>query len=340
MSRGGMTLAFPLLCASLAAAQSWLAQETTASASLRGVSAVNPQVAWAGGTGGAWLRTTDGGRTWTASTVHGAEDLDFRAVHAVDERTAYLLSAGAGEKSRIYKTTDGGRQWKLQLTNPDPQGFFDALAFWNRTRAIALGDPVDGHFVVLTTDDGGEHWQRRPTPPAMPGEGAFAASGTCLVVMGSRQAWFGTGGVGGARVFRSGDAGATWMVAPTPLRNDQASAGIFSLAFSGMGRGIAVGGDYTRPDNAERNIAVTEDGGKTWVNPGGAHPRGFRSAVAFVPGTSLWIAVGTSGSDVSSDGGNSWKAFDDGNYNAVSFVSSGAGFAVGPKGRIAKFRVK
>lgn len=335
-----MKLAIAFLCASLAPAQTWVTQNSTTTASLRGVSAVNADVVWASGTGGTWLRTTDGGATWTASKLPGAESLDFRDIQAVDVRTAYLLSIGPGDKSRIYKTTDGGKQWNLQFTNPDAKGFFDALAFWDAKHGIVLGDPVDGHFVVLTTEDGGDHWQRRPTPPAMPNEGAFAASGTCIAVAGSREAWFGTGGVEGARVFHSGDGGATWTAARTPIRNDAAAAGIFSLAFSDALHGIAVGGDYSKPSDAERNIAVTADGGKTWTEPTGIHPKGFRSVVAILPGTPTWVAAGTSGSDVSSDGGNNWKPFDDGNYNAISLVAGGTGFAVGPKGRVAKLAMK
>jgi photosystem II stability/assembly factor-like uncharacterized protein len=335
-----MKLLLAILVASLAMAQRWVPQNSTTSSSLRGVSAVNAKVVWASGTAGTWLRTTDGGLKWTSAQVVGAEDLDFRDVHGVDERTAYLLSIGAGDKSRIYKTVDAGEHWKLEFTNPDAKGFFDALAFWDARHGMLLGDPVDGHFVVMTTDDGGEHWQRRDTPSAVPNEGAFAASGTCLVVAGTREAWFGTGGVEGARVFHTADGGATWSVARTPVRSDAAAAGIFSLAFSDAMHGIAVGGDYSKPEDATRNIAVTSDGGKTWTEPQGVHPKGFRSAVALLPGTSLWVTAGTSGSDVSSDGGTNWRPFDKGSYNAVSFVSASAGFAVGPKGRIAALELK
>ena len=45
--------------------------------------------------------------------------LDFRDIDAVDERTAYVLSIGDGDASRIYKTTDGGRTWTLQFRNTD-----------------------------------------------------------------------------------------------------------------------------------------------------------------------------------------------------------------------------
>ncbi|HEY2014137.1 MAG TPA: hypothetical protein VGH38_11595 [Bryobacteraceae bacterium] len=335
-----MKLLLTLLFSGLTLAQTWTSQNSTTTASFRGVSAVSAKIAWASGTNGTWLRTADGGATWAASQVPGAEALDFRDVQAVDGRTGYLLSIGAGDKSRIYKTIDGGRQWKLLYTNPDPKGFLDAMAFWDARHGIVVGDPVDGHFEVLTTDDGGDHWQRRQTPPAMPNEGAFAASGTCVAVMGTGDAWFGTGGVGGARVFHSGDGGATWTVATTPIRNDAAAAGIFSLAFSDTRHGIAVGGDYTKPEDAERNIAVTADGGKTWTDPAGVPPHGFRSAVAFLPDSKMWIATGTSGSDASSDGGKTWKLFDSGNYNAVSLISSKAGFAVGPKGRVAGFAAR
>ena len=128
-------------------------------------------------------------------------------------------------------------------------------------------------------------------------------------------------------------------MAQTPVRNDAASAGIFSLAFSDPLHGIAVGGDYTKPADAQHNIAVTSDGGRTWTEPSRPHPNGYRSAVAFVPDKKMWIAVGTTGSDISYDDGKSWKLFDAGAFNAVSFASSQAGWAVGPNGRLAEFRL-
>lgn len=320
-------------------AQSWTPQTGGVTASLRGVSAVNARVAWASGAGGTWLRTIDGGAHWQAEHVPGAEGLDFRAVVAIDEQTAWLLSIGAGAKSRIYKTSDAGAHWTEQFVNPDAQGFLDGLAFWDTTHGIALGDPVDGHFAVLVTADGGGHWERLPTPPALPGEGAFAASNTSLAVRGHNEVWFGTGGPKAARVFRSRDGGHTWSVSATPVRSDGASAGIFSLAFGDARHGIAVGGDYAKPAESTANIALTADGGETWSAPTGTPPAGFRSAVAWLPDRRAWIATGTAGSDISTDGGNSWRTFDEGNYNAMSFAQ-GAGWAVGPRGRIAGFRWK
>lgn len=320
-------------------AQTWVTHDSGVAASLRGLSAASDQAVWAGGTGGTYLATTDGGATWRAATVPGAESLDFRGVFAVDARAAYLLASGPGEKSRIYKTTDSGAHWTLQFTNADPKGFFDAIAFWDARHGIVLGDPVDGQFVILTTADGGEHWTKQPTPPALPNEGAFAASNTCLIVRGRHEVWFATGGSGGGRVFHSQNNGVRWTVSRTPIRNDAAGAGIFSIAFSDSRHGVAVGGDYSKPAESQHNIAITSDGGRTWIEPAASHPTGYRSAVAFVSDKKMWVAVGSTGSDVSYDGGKSWRPFDTGAFDAVSFISSKFGWAVGPNGRLAKFQL-
>jgi len=329
---------FLILLAGAAFAQSLVVQPSGSTASLRGVWAVNEKTAWASGTRGTYLKTIDGGATWTAATVPGAETLDFRDVQGVDENTAYLLSIGSGETSRVYKTTDGGAHWTVSLQNPDAKGFFDEMAFWDAMHGILVGDQVDGQMVVMSTEDGGKTWHRRKMPPALPGEGAFAASGTGITVLDKSDVWIGTGGKGAARVYHSKDGGLTWTVAATPMRADSAAAGIFSLAFSDAQHGVALGGDYNKANDETDNIAVTADGGATWTKPGGTAPKGFRSAVAYVADRKMWIVAGPSGADISTDGGRNWKQFDTGNYNAISFVSSQAGWAVGARGRIAAFR--
>jgi len=170
-------------------------------------------------------------------------------------------------------------------------------------------------------------------------EGAFAASNTCLIVMHGGRAWFGSGGPGAARVFRSTDGGQIWTAATTPLRNDGASAGVFSLAFADPQHGVTVGGDYAKDAETVSNIALTADGGASWTVPAG-HPNGFRSAVVYVASRRAWIATGTSGSDMSIDGGVSWKQFDSGAFNALSGAGHGSVWAAGPKGRIARLQWK
>ncbi|MES1257141.1 MAG: hypothetical protein ABUS51_01880 [Acidobacteriota bacterium] len=320
----------------LAFAQSWAPQTSHTTATLRGIAAVSDQVVWASGTAGTWLRTTDGGSTWRPAVVAGAEALDFRGVQTLDGRTAWLMSSGAGEQSRIYQTLDAGEHWKLLFTNPDPNGFFNALAFRDARHGVLAGDPVDGRMTVFTTDDGGRHWSRQRTPPALPEEGSFAASNSCLRLAGKSDIWLATGGRGAARIFHSGDAGRTWKVATTPILNDGPGAGIFSLAFVDTRHGVAVGGDYTKPGQALGNIAFTADGGLTWAAPPGSGPSGFRSAAAWLTNPGLQIVTGPSGSDVSADNGRSWKRFDDGAYNALGVFAGRAVWAAGPRGRIAR----
>ncbi len=216
--------------------------------------------------------TTDGGLTWRAGKVPDAEVLDFRGIRAIDARTVYLMSSGPGDKSRIYKTRDAGEHWALQFTNAEPKGFFDAIAFWDAQHSIVVGDQLDGRAEVLTTDDGGASWQRQSPPPGLPNEGSFAASNTCLTLLGEREAWFGTGGTGAARVFHSTDRGRTWTVATTSVRNDGAAAGIFSLAFADARHGIAVGGDYSKDKEDRQNIALTSGRVRPAPAPWGSVP--------------------------------------------------------------------
>jgi len=318
-----------VLALSLTAQVRFVPQNSGVNASLRGLATVSDQVAWASGTVGTILLTTDGGNTWRRRTVPGAEDLDFRDLAAFGARQAFALSSGVGDKSRIYSTIDGGASWRLLKTNPDPKGFWDAIAFSDPQHGVLMGDSVDGMVVIETTTDGGITWQRRTTPPALPGEGGFAASGTCLVVRGKREIWFGTVA---ARVFHSRDSGKTWTVSETPLRQAEPSAGIFSLAVGPRGALLAVGGDYRKPEQAKQVLSISTDAGKSWTL--GSGPRGFRSAAIFL-NPKLVVTVGTSGADLSRDGGRTWEPLESAGYNAVQ-----PGWAVGPDGRIARVLVK
>ncbi|MEE8585415.1 MAG: YCF48-related protein, partial [Acidobacteriota bacterium] len=238
---------------------SWQRFESGVSASFRGISAVSDQVVWVSGSQGTVLLTKDGGKSWKRLEVPQAEGLDFRDVHAQDGKTAYLLSAGSGELSRIYKTVDGGQSWRMLFKNPHPEGFLNGLAFWDSTHGIAMGDPVKRRLFVLTTNDAGESWERTPAdrlPEVKEGEYGFAASGTSLVAAGQQHAWIGTGGAA-ARVFRTQDRGQSWSVSETPIAAGAPSAGIFSLYFRDTQNGWAIGGDYQQPEKAGGNLART-----------------------------------------------------------------------------------
>lgn len=326
------------LAALVLATPVWTAQQSGVTATLRGVSAVSDRVAWASGSGGTVLRTTDGGATWQKLVVPDAEKLDFRDVDAISDRIAYILSIGNGDSSRIYKTTDGGVTWTLQFTNADPKAFFDAMTFSDPDHGFVFSDSVDGKLVILRTENGGRNWNRVPTeglPPALENEGAFAASGTNIAVFGSDHIWIGTGAAAVARVLHSADGGRTWTAASTPLIAG-GSAGIFSIAFRDAMHGIVVGGDYRKESEAIDNAAITNDGGRTWTKVTGLS--GFRSAVAYVPGatTPTLIAVGPQGADQSTDDGKTWTPLSGatGLHTFSLAKRGGAGFGAGVKGNI------
>jgi photosystem II stability/assembly factor-like uncharacterized protein len=296
-----------LLCVSAAAQSGPRIQISGTKESLRGVSVVSRQVAWASGTHGTYLRTIDSGKTWTPAQVPDSGTVDFRAVVAFSPDEAYLMSSGPGEQSRIYHTADAGQHWNLQFTNKDPKGFFDSMMFWDPKHGIVLGDPIPDekgklHFELLTTDDG-QNWTPIPPeqlPEAKEGEGAFAASNSCLAILDERRfsaasgtskdadsaagfadpnIWFATGGKA-ARVFHSADHGKTWEVADTPIFHGPDSAGIFSIVFRDAQNGVIAGGDYKHPDDDGPNLAFTDNGGKTW-KLSTLHPQAFFSAVAY-----------------------------------------------------------
>ena len=344
----------PLVAAQTA--EVWQMQESGTTAGLRGIDSVagtNGMVAWASGTGGTVLRTTDGGAHWQKCAVpdvatDGAT-LDFRGVQAWDKDSAIVISSGKGGLSRLYLTADGCATWKLMLMNRDPEGFWDAYSEY-RGSAILLGDPVKGHFAVWQTNINrfaNRSDRFKHTPHSRKGEGAFAASNSSLFVESPYgNFWIATGGTSGSRVIRRVNhdfddfAFDTFPASDVPVGGRTESSGIFSLAFrqephvatrgTDYITGIAVGGDYLQPDASSSTAAFTVDSGRHWT-AASKPPHGYRSAVQWSEPLKLWITVGTNGSDISHDDGRTWQPLDNGNWNALSLP-----FVVGPNGRIAR----
>jgi len=327
----------PFLLAVSVMLPSWTLQNSGVTARLRGVSAVSDRVAWTSGSASTVLRTEDGGASWKKITVT-SDTLDFRDVDAIDEKTAYVLSIGNGNTSRIYKTTDGGVTWALQFRNEDPKRFLDAMSFWDADHGLVIGDSIDGRFDILMTKNGGESWTRVPPdilPPALENEGAFAASGTNIAVYGKKYAWIGLGSATRARVLHTRDGGLHWTVSDAPIKSGK-SSGIFSIAFRDARHGVIVGGDYQRESEAIDNVAVSSDGGATWQLVKGV--MGFRSVVAYLPGTETAIALGPSGGDYSTGDGYHWSPLKGPGFDTFCFArGQKIGWGAGARGAIGKF---
>jgi photosystem II stability/assembly factor-like uncharacterized protein len=319
-------------------------QASGSSKLLQAVSPVDTSVVWLSGHGGTFVRTTDGGRTWTAGVVAGADSLEFRDVHAASATEAWLLSAGPGDRSRVYHTADAGRSWQLQWTNAEPAGFYDCLAFWDARRGIVYGDAVDGALRVLRTDDGGRSWRLVPAaqlPAALPGEGGFAASGTCVATGAGGRGWIAAGNAPRARVFRTGDYGVTWSAADAPVVAGE-GAGLTSISMIDDDAGTAFGGSLAARDARTDNVVRTSDGGRSWT----ALPRLAMAGAAYggvnVPRTNgrALVVVGPGGTDVSVDAAQSWSTLDARAWWGVGSAGPGATWIAGPEGRVARVRFR
>jgi photosystem II stability/assembly factor-like uncharacterized protein len=316
-------------------------QPSGTEALLQAVSPVSDSVAWIAGHEATYAVTTDGGRAWSVRTVPDAEGLQFRDVAAFDESVAYLMSAGPGDQSRIYRTDDGGAAWTLQYVADDPDAFLDCIDFWSVDRGLAYGDAIDAAPFILETSDGGVTWSRVPAdalPPALDGEGGFAASGTCLVTGDGGRAWIATGNAARARILRTADYGASWSAVNVPVVGGPA-AGLATVAVepSATGFGVALGGVIGEDSIRTDNVTVTADGGRSWSTAGPLAMEGPVYGSSLVPGArGLVVAVGPRGLDWSSDAGASWSSADTATWWAVAFSSTDAGWAVGPGGRIAR----
>ena len=303
---------------------------------LQAVWAVSPTIVWASGIGGTYVRTVDGGRTWRAGVVPGADSLEFRDVHAWSADRAVLLAAGPGEKSRIYLTTDAGRTWSRTFQNSEPDAFYDCFDFRGDT-ALVVSDAVGDRFPLERTTDGGRTWASYRPPGweairPIAREGAFAASGTCVAYRPDGAFLIGT--ATGGRVITVSAAGA--QVVSTPIVTREA-AGIATLAFRSASIGVAAGGDLGQPDAATDNVIVTRDGGRSWALGGRPPFGGPVYGLAYVPSRAgTVVVVGPHGSAWSADDGSSWHRLDDRAHWAVAFAADGTGWAVGPDGRITK----
>lgn len=309
----------------------WQIFETPVNSSLRGLSPLTDEIAWVSGSGGTWMRTIDGGKTWDHGVIANLDSVDFRSIYAFNAEMALVVSAG--QPAVIYKTTDGGKTWELKHT-ASKEAFLDGIDFSDQENGYVIGDPEGGKWTLLKTFNQGESWYSVETPAAVDGEAAFAASATSLLSRGT-SIWIGTGGTE-SNIHYSNDQGATWQRFKSPLKQGTASQGIFSITSLGNGEVFAVGGDYLEEDSQEGNAAVFSSTEKKWLKTE-IPPAGYRSGIAYFPKNHCLVTVGPTGSDFSVDGGLNWQLLSPEGFHAVKLAHAGGSvWASGADGKVGK----
>ena len=308
----------------------------SAKISLRGLSVVNDNVIWASGSKGQVARSTDGGKKFEWITVKGYEQRDFRDVEAFDANTALIMAVDS--PAVILKTKDGGKSWKEVFRDNRKGMFLDAMAFTPDGHGIVVGDPIDGKLFIATTVNNGDKWLAlRPEDneyTVAEGEAFFASSGTNVKLGGSKYELFicfATGGTD-SRLFIDGSPAALKII------HGQGSQGANSVDVDPeMKKIIIVGGDYTKDTLTKNNIELFTMNGQQLLNaPVQTPPHGYRSCVAFLTSNVL-ITCGTSGVDVSTDGGLNWKLISNESFHVCAKAKTGSAvFLAGKDGRIAK----
>lgn len=327
-----------LFCAPFfAAAQSLDTLQSRPGISFRGLSVINDRFFWVSGSKGTVGRSTDGGKTITWMTVKGYEKRDFRDIEAFDAVTAVIMAVDS--PGLILRTHDAGGTWQVVYRDDQKGIFLDAMDFRKNKSGIVIGDPIDGKTILVETFDGGQSWKAIPAeflPVPDTAEACFASSGTNIRRLAGDGYAFITGG-SKARFFLHHDYHNKWVDLPLMYQGGSTS-GANSLASKGRRKikhMVVVGGDFTRDTSRIGNAAISRDFGKTWTIPA-EPPLGYRSSVTYIKGKKM-IACGTSGVDVSEDGGQHWRNISKIGYHVCKVAKDGhTVYLAGGNGRMAK----
>lgn len=208
-----------------------------------------------------YLRTTDGGATWTGGTIPMGTQPVCNNVSGINSTTAWVSGSDyITYASYLMHTEDGGVSWTRQLEDGfvAPTSYLDFVHFWDSQNGIAVGDPAISdtettpYFEIYKTSDGGGSWTR-VSSANIPANQAEFGLGPLYDTYGD-HIWFGTvhaSDFSPSRIFHSADRGSTWTAVNT--------TGIYNISFGDSLHGIAYDYGTFRP-------RYTEDGGATWIN--------------------------------------------------------------------------
>ncbi len=304
--------------------------------SIRGLSVVNDKIIWASGSNGTVIKSIDGGNTWQWLIVKDFEKRDFRDIEAFDSNTAIIMAVA--EPGLILKTKDGGKNWHKVFEDSTKGMFLDAMCFADEETGMVIGDPINNKPFIAMTIDQGETWidpvrgDTSKLPTLFLNEAFFASSGTNIFIKRNDNnrliGGFASGGMS-SRFFTNKE---NFII---PMIQGKESTGANSVAINNNNEMIIVGGDFANDKDTAGNCVLSNDFGKTFIKSQ-IPPHGYRSCVIYINEKQL-VTCGTSGIDISNDGGLNWKLISTESFHVVQKAKKGnAVFLAGNNGRIAK----
>ena len=301
-------------------------------ASLRGLSVVSDQVLWVSGSEGTVGLSTNGGISWKWTRVPHYEKSDFRDIEAFNDREAIIM--GITEPAVILLTTDGGNSWITAFEDTSKTTFLDAMDFSGSHGAV-VGDPLADRIFFAESTDRGKRWNIDTSSTYMPtkaGESFFAASGSNIQHLSDGSWVLVSGGIKSCIYFGNSRI-------PLLITQGRETTGANSIAMNPVNSNEAfiVGGDFKHDTVQSGNsliIQINPFSQKVPLTP----PHGYRSCVEYMNENQL-ICCGTSGVDISNDGGLHWKLISDKSFHVCRKSKTGnAVFLAGSHGAIARWQ--
>lgn len=108
-----------------------------------------------------WLRTADGGRTWTELRIPHLRQDARRCVYSGS--TIWIVQE-EGPNVTLFRTTDGGQSWEeFDGALPKDWAKLREIRFLNRNRGwVVAADESGNEMRLLATIDGGRTWAQYP----------------------------------------------------------------------------------------------------------------------------------------------------------------------------------
>jgi len=355
---------------------------------------VNSDTGYAGGEGNQMAKTTSGGMDWTIISLPGGSQNIIRALCFSNQNYGFCISNDS-TTSKIIRTTNAGNNWTLSYAD---SGFFATsisikngigvavanygrifrttnngdnwvsnnnglsrgigyLKFQNELTGFTVYNTYNGLYKSITTN-GGLSW--------VPFGNGINAKYIFDIFFPSNNTGYAVGGLSNSlsRIYKTSDAGSTWVQQPFP---DPRTIATVCFLDDNFGMAAGMQGLIIKTTNGGTNWSIVNTGGPEWIdkivltdyntgyvcNSGGYILKSTNGGsswfqAAYINGTSIndisfinnytgYAAYAGSGGGVykTTNGGLNWQnVFNGGSAPSIKFFNENTGFVSVYNGKI------